>query len=843
MFKIISRILAFLVILTVIVIAIGSVLVLTLDPNEHKTDIANTISDAIGYPVHIRGEIDLKLFPILHLSVEDVLVESPPDFNASLLEIDKTTASVNPFPLLKGKLDIGEITLKQPRLNLLTGRDGKTNWENLLSPEKDDKPAAMALLVNRLSVENANIVWEDLKNNDSLRVEKLSLEMDSFISGEPVNIELTAVINDDNSGGGIQFSAQAEIHLDIERKIIDARNINIEASVWKDNKMQPLTINISGNGNYNSEQDIITLQDISLAGDGIQVKADIKILSVSKNPIVNFNVQDSTLNMQELSNFIETSVWKDNKMQPPTIKISGNGNYNSEQDIITLQDISLAGNGLQAKADIKILSVSKNPIVNFNVQDSTLNMQELSNFIEASVWKDNKMQPPTINISGNGNYNSEQDIITLQDVSLEGDGIQVTANIKILSVSENAIVNFNVQDSILDLRKLPNFMQIEDPHLPDKVGITTAGTLNPARKQIKLDTLNMNAEDISISGNGQLSMLTETPKIKTNLTVKMGTLDLSEQAENTAPKTNTGKTGADKTGKNAASTNLVIAPLAALLNGYQLSMVTNLTIGQLKLENLILNNLNTSIQIKGRKITMLVSETALFNGSFSGLFIGQIPTAGNPSWRMDGKIKQFDVEEILAVLSEEKPTFRGQATIDYQLTASGISEAKIKRSLDGNVHIVISNGRLFNPKLEKVLTEAITFLNKDAAETKTELLHIDELRTNAVFAGGVVKNNDLQMQTPLLSIAGAGKTNLITSALDYRLTLELKRHNKKRTIKIPLLVSGTIEKPKYKLDLPKLIKQEAEARVQKELNKQLDKVGETLNEELGKVLKKLKLPF
>ena len=766
MFKIISRILAFLVILTVIVIAIGSVLVLTLDPNEHKTDITNTISDAIGYPVHIRGEIDLKLFPILHLSVEDVLVESPPGFDASLLEIDKTTASVNPFPLLKGKLDIGEITLKQPRLNLLTGRDGKTNWENLLTPEKDDKPAAMALLVNRLSVENANIVWEDLKNNDSLRVEKLSLEMDSFISGEPVNIELTATINDDNSGGGTQFSAQAEIHLDIERKIIDARNIHIEASVWKDNKMQPLAINISGNGNYNSEQDIITLQDISLAGDGIQVTANIKILSVSKNPIVNFNVQDSTLNMQELSNFIE-----------------------------------------------------------------------------ASVWKDNKMQPPTINISGNGNYNSEQDIITLQDISLEGDGIQVTANIKILSVSKNAIVNFNVQDSILDLRKLPDFMRIEDPRLPDKVAIMTTGTLNPARKQIKLDTLNINAEDISISGNGQLSMLTETPKIKTNLTVKMGTLDLSEQAENTAPKTNTGKTGADKTGKNAASTDLVIAPLAALLSGYQLSMDTNLTIGQLKLENLILNNLNTSIQIKGRKITMLVSETALFNGSFSGLFTGQIPTAGNPSWRMDGKIKQFDVEEILAVLSEEKPTFRGQATIDYQLTASGISEAAIKRSLDGNVHIVISNGRLFNPKLEKVLTEAITFLNKDAAETKTELMHIDELRTNAVFAGGVVKNNDLQMQTPLLSIAGAGKTNLITSALDYRLTLELKRHNKKSTIKIPLLVSGTIEKPKYKLDLPKLIKQEAEARVQKELNKQLDKVGETLNEELGKVLKKLKLPF
>ena len=534
MFKIISRILAFLVILTVIVIAIGSVLVLTLDPNEHKTDITNTISDAIGYPVHIRGEIDLKLFPILHLSVEDVLVESPPGFDASLLEIDKTTASVNPFPLLKGKLDIGEITLKQPRLNLLTGRDGKTNWENLLTPKKDDKPAAMALLVNRLSVENANIVWEDLKNNDSLRVEKLSLEMDSFISGEPVNIELTATINDDNSGGGTQFSLQAEIHLDIERKIIDARNINIEASVWKDNKMQPLAINISGNGNYNSEQDIITLQDISLAGDGIQVTANIKILSVSKNPIVNFNVQDSTLDMQELSNFIE-----------------------------------------------------------------------------ASVWKDNKMQPPTINISGNGNYNSEQDIITLQDVSLEGDGIQVTANIKILSVSENAIVNFNVQDSILDLRKLPNFMRIEDPHLPDKVAIMTAGTLNPARKQIKLDTLNINAEDISISGNGQLSMLTETPKIKTNLTVKMGTLDLSEQAENTAPKTNTRKTGADKTGKNAASTDLIVAPLAALLNGYQLSMDTDLTIGQLKLEGLILNNLNTSIQIKGRKITMLVSETAL----------------------------------------------------------------------------------------------------------------------------------------------------------------------------------------------------------------------------------------
>ena len=96
-------------------ITLAIVLIVFVDPNDYKQEIANLVKSKTGYSVNIRGNISLSVFPWIGVQVNDVEVENPPGYKG------KTLALV-------GESGCGKTTVGKSILQLIDSTGGNINF-------------------------------------------------------------------------------------------------------------------------------------------------------------------------------------------------------------------------------------------------------------------------------------------------------------------------------------------------------------------------------------------------------------------------------------------------------------------------------------------------------------------------------------------------------------------------------------------------------------------------------------------------------------------------------------------------------------------------------------------
>jgi hypothetical protein len=101
--------------------------------NRMHRRIADSISQSIGRPVRMSS-IKLRLLPRPGFEIADFVVEDDPAFGAEpILRSSQVVASVRLLPLWRGRLEIARIAFDEPSLNLIRNRQGRWNFDSLLS--------------------------------------------------------------------------------------------------------------------------------------------------------------------------------------------------------------------------------------------------------------------------------------------------------------------------------------------------------------------------------------------------------------------------------------------------------------------------------------------------------------------------------------------------------------------------------------------------------------------------------------------------------------------------------------------------------------------------------------
>ncbi len=101
--------------------------------NRMHRRIADSISQAIGRPVRMSS-ITLRLLPRPGFEIADFVVEDDPAFGSEpILRSSQVVASVRLLPLWRGRLEIARIAFDEPSLNLVRNRQGRWNFDSLLS--------------------------------------------------------------------------------------------------------------------------------------------------------------------------------------------------------------------------------------------------------------------------------------------------------------------------------------------------------------------------------------------------------------------------------------------------------------------------------------------------------------------------------------------------------------------------------------------------------------------------------------------------------------------------------------------------------------------------------------
>jgi len=176
-----------------VLIGLGSVIILVVAAlvvaialfnwNYLKPTINTKVSEAIGRPFAINGDVTVQWrrpddmpgwqgwVPWPHVALNDVTVGNPPwGQYPDMASLKRAEFTLSPLPLLTQHVVIREIQLTGARANLERLRDGRTNWV-FTFPEGDGQPSKWKIDIDEIGFDQGQIAFRDETLHADLRAQ------------------------------------------------------------------------------------------------------------------------------------------------------------------------------------------------------------------------------------------------------------------------------------------------------------------------------------------------------------------------------------------------------------------------------------------------------------------------------------------------------------------------------------------------------------------------------------------------------------------------------------------------------------------------------------------------
>ncbi len=204
-------------------IVIGLVLVVVfVDPNDYRDDIEQLVEQKTGRELTLSGDLDLSVFPWIALETGPASLGDAPGFGPEpFVSIKEARVGVRLLPLLRGKVEVGNVRLDGARIRLITDESGRDNWADLGKSETPNEPApetgaAQLPTIAGLEISDAAVVMENRKDKTRREVRDFHLKTGRFASGETFPLALDFVLDQDRSLI-VKVRLAANVTADLER--------------------------------------------------------------------------------------------------------------------------------------------------------------------------------------------------------------------------------------------------------------------------------------------------------------------------------------------------------------------------------------------------------------------------------------------------------------------------------------------------------------------------------------------------------------------------------------------------------------------------------------------------
>ncbi len=203
--------------LAVLLVIAALVLPAVVDPNDHKERIEQELLKASGREVKLNGPIDLTVFPWVGIELADVQVANEPGFAGDyFLKVGRAAARVRLLPLLGGDVQVGEVTLYSPDVNLEIDAAGNSNWQSLVSASAEGQGADSSessdaqLAVAGIEIAQGQVSYRDAQSGTRAVLSDLNLETGPINASDPLEAEIGFELKMDDSDLSSRFYSRLE---------------------------------------------------------------------------------------------------------------------------------------------------------------------------------------------------------------------------------------------------------------------------------------------------------------------------------------------------------------------------------------------------------------------------------------------------------------------------------------------------------------------------------------------------------------------------------------------------------------------------------------------------------
>ncbi len=281
--------------LVVIVIAVLVAVGYLFNPNDYKAQIAAAVANATGRTLTLDGNLALSTFPTIRIQVGSATLSNAPGFGSMpMAKIGGADLKVSLWPLLFGKVEIGEARLSGLELNLARDARGRNNWQDLgggkagtpaggAAPSSGGGATNLDLGVGSLEIDDARVTWNDASTGSKWELTGFGLGAKGFGVGKKFPLDMRFALAGADVAVKVTASTEATITLASDEYRLDKLVTKISGSGkgWPGGQGDATLKIDSLDANLGKET--IDLNGLSLAVLGITTTGSLKGTKLMSN--------------------------------------------------------------------------------------------------------------------------------------------------------------------------------------------------------------------------------------------------------------------------------------------------------------------------------------------------------------------------------------------------------------------------------------------------------------------------------------------------------------------------------------------------------------------------------
>jgi len=413
--------------------------------------------------------------------------------------------------------------------------------------------------------------------------------------------------------------------------------------------------------------------------------------------------------------------------------------------------------------------------------------------------------------------------LALSDLNLVSNPLTVKGNINLKKIfANNPAISGKIKVATFSPQKLLKKLDIAIPPMANTNALSQAAfdtNISGSLNKIKLSKLNLILDDSLIKGNVDI---TNSTRKSINYTLNLDRIDLDRYLP-------------DNTTKTSQFRIIPIAVAAAkptplfpveLLRSFDMS--GNINAGQLIMNRLQIDDIDVKIkQQKG-----LLKIAPIKGNAYKGKYLGNINIDarrknGNiPVISVNENLSNVDINPVIKIITG-KDALSGTGNVSAVLTTRGQSIAALKKTLNGEVKISLSQGALKGIDVISIIRDTYAQYKNKKTNTTDTINETPFTNMNVSFQvkNGIMHSKDLLIQSALPSIKGKGSINIINNTLDYTIRTSINKEivnlvgMDESLIGVPLRINlnGNLASPSYNIDWLRTIGRVIEKKQKKKL--------------------------
>lgn len=737
----------------------------------------------------------LKKFPNATISISDLLIVSDSSFaNDTLLNIKSIDLKTSLFDVFQKGPNIKSIAIENGFVNLISNREGQTNYTIFRNKEKSIEAEAtdatnFSLHVDSYQLKDINLQYVDQKSNLHLEIQNINHEGAAQLKGEQIYLQTQSNIDK------LSFTMADIIYL-------NSVSANLKAGLELNLKTMKFTF----------KENNLKINDLHLSADGfVQLNEE--------NIAMNFNFRSNNSEFKGLLSLIPSA-------------------YSSSfQDIKTTGDLNFKGNIQGVYNDFEIPKFN----IEIDTKNASFKYPELPKTVQ-HIFIDTKITNATGKIDDTAIAIKHLGFTIDQDVFSASSNItNLTSNPKIQATLKGTIDLKNISEAYpLSLKQKlqgniqaeittsftrkalenKNFKQISSTGFIALDNFFTITELLPNPIQINTALLNFNQQNFSLNkfeaktGSSDLKLHGSLHNLY-NFIFGDGELHgdfkLSSKFLNVSDLLSTRDTASTKTD--------TILSIETLKIPAKINAVLTVNTKNILYDNLLLNDFIGTIKIEDQKVVFEKTNAKMFQGDI-GIegFVDTKPTPSNFDFAFI--LKDLDISSSLNSLE----FLHSIAPFANAINGKMSSSFKMHGGLDNNLLPdlqSISGNALANLDVDKLDPKKSKVLN--LIDTKLSFIDLSKLDLKNIKTQFSVDNGTVQFKPfKIASYDGIplqmSGTHNFNNQIDYKIKMDLPASyfgnsvsslisnlsdSDQNNMKVPVTLSigGLVNRPSIKTDM------------------------------------------